>query len=264
MSMAGDRVAGVFAALPPVGKTSGAVLILNGLFVLFVLASFLAVIHRVETCRREGTAMSAAAPPPFRVSAWAGGTFAVCVLGLLFLQSGLYLLVVVFGFGGMLMESGRTVRDQFGLNRVGLADLVKWSFLICGAVIFIEMPLGWIVDHPEQESVDLFRHITKPAQIAAFLLQAVLLAPMVEELFFRGFLLGFLKNYTSTGFALVLSAGVFAFAHANLGSVVQLWVLGLVLGLAYEHFGSLLLPMGIHACWNFFTALSLLLERGGN
>jgi hypothetical protein len=94
------------------------------------------------------------------------------------------------------------------------------------------------------------------------MIQAVLISPLIEELFFRGFLYTFLKNYTSTWMALVLSAGVFAFVHVNLGSVVQLWSLGVILGMAYEHTGAILLPMGIHACFNFVTALSLLLDKG--
>ena len=73
-----------------------------------------------------------------------------------------------------------------------------------------------------------------------------------------------MKRFTSIWPAIILSAGVFAFAHANLGSVLQLWLLGVVLGVAYEHTGSLLLPMAIHSCFNFITAISLLIEKGSS
>jgi membrane protease YdiL (CAAX protease family) len=98
--------------------------------------------------------------------------------------------------------------------------------------------------------------------ILFFMAQAVLIQPMIEELFFRGFLLTFLKEYTSTWLALVLSSGVFAFAHLNLGVALPLWFLGIVLGMAYEQSGSLLLPVSIHGCFNLVSALSLLLEKG--
>ena len=212
----------------------------------------------------------ACSPLRFAIPGAVGWLFAFTVLLLLFAQSALYLILVVIGLAGFLLQSGRTAREQFGLGRLSLGKIIQWSLLICGAVVFIELPLNKLVDtamnairlpHPEQESVELFRHYNQPAQIIDFLLQAVLISPLIEELFFRGFLLTFLKNYTSTVMALILSAGVFAFAHANLGSVLQLWVLGLALGLAYEHSGTILLPFGIHACWNLLTALSLLLER---
>ena len=48
----------------------------------------------------------------------------------------------------------------------------------------------------------------------------------------------------------------------NLVAALPLWFLGIVLGLAYEHTGSLLLPIGIHACFNLATALSLLVDKG--
>jgi membrane protease YdiL (CAAX protease family) len=201
-----------------------------------------------------------------------GWWFALCVLALLFLQSPLYMVVVVFGLAGFTMEAGRSVREQFGLGRLSLRVILTWSLLVWGAVVFVELPLSQAVDwvmtrvhvpHPEQLSVEMFRSYHRAAQIAGFMAQAVLLSPLVEELFFRGFLLTFLKNYTSTWPALILSAGVFAFAHVNLDSVLQLWLLGVVLGLAYEHTGSLLLPVGIHACWNLLTALNILLEKGG-
>jgi len=210
-------------------------------------------------------------PLPIRLPSSAGWLFAFSVLALLFLQSPLYYLLVVGGIVFYLVESGKNAREQFGLERLSSARLAKWSLLVCGAVIFIEIPLDAVVQaafnamhlpHPEQQTVVTFRQFNKASQIFAFLIQAVVISPLIEELFFRGFLQTFLKNYTSTWMALVLSAGVFAFAHVNLGSTIQLWFLGLALGIAYEHTGALLLPVGIHGCFNFATALSLLLEKG--
>lgn len=242
------------------------------LFLLYVLLSFVRVLSYATEQVRAGRMIDGLhSPMRFTVSGKVGGLFALGVILLLFAQSPFYMVLVVTGLSIFLMESRRSAREQFGLARLTPAKILKWSLLVCGAVIFVELPLSQLVDrgmsavhlpHPEQESVDLFRHANRPGEIALFLLQAVLLSPLIEELFFRGFLFTFLKNYTTTIFALVLSAGVFAFAHANLGSVLQLWVLGVVLGLAYEHTGSLLLPIGIHACWNFLTAMSLLFEKG--
>ncbi len=243
------------------------------LFWLYVPISFICVaVYAAKEIRAGRLVSSGNSPAPWvvtRLSAW---LFILCVLLLLFIQNAFYMVLVVLGVAALLAENRRSAREQFGLGRLPAAKLVRWSLLVCGAVILIEAPLTEAVQaamtalhvpHPEQESVVTFRQFDRPGQIFDFMIQAVLLSPLIEELFFRGFLLTFLKNYTSTWLALVLSAGIFAFAHANLGSAAQLWVLGVVLGVAYEHTGSLLLPMGIHACWNLITALSLLLEKGG-
>jgi membrane protease YdiL (CAAX protease family) len=172
-----------------------------------------------------------------------------------------------------MVANGRTWEEQFGLRRLPASKIIAWSLLICGAVIFVEMPLTLVVEraldaihlpHPEQQSVEIFRQLDRPSEILLFMLQAVAISPLIEELFFRGFLLTFLKNYTTGLGAVFFSAAVFALAHANIDSVIPLWLLGIVLGVAYQHTGSLLLPIGIHACWNFFTAIGLILEKGNS
>ena len=117
------------------------------------------------------------------------------------------------------------------------------------------------LSHPEQQSVEVFRQFTKMSQVVGFMIVAVVIAPMIEELFFRGFLLTYLKTHVPTWVAIIISAAVFAVAHQNLDSVLPLWILGIVLGVAYEHTGSILLPMGIHACFNLTTALTLLAQK---
>jgi membrane protease YdiL (CAAX protease family) len=239
---------------------------------ILVLLCFIRVAAYATRKIRSGRLMeSGNAPLRFAVPGITGWVFVASVLGLLFVQSAFYMILVVMGVAIFLLLNQQTADRQFGLDRLTVSSLIKWSLLICGAVIFIEVPLTQVIDaamtaihlpHPQQQAVEVFRQIEKPSQILAFLLQAVVISPLIEELFFRGFLLTFLKNYTSTWLAIILSAGVFAFAHANFGSVFQLWLLGVVLGIAYEHTGALLLPIGIHACFNLVTALSLLLEKG--
>jgi membrane protease YdiL (CAAX protease family) len=246
----------------------------QALFIFFVLGSFVAVAgYMTIQVRRERVFTAAAAPLPIKMQPMAGWLFIVCVVGLIYLQSALYAIVVLVGIAGALAESGHPLRTQFGIDRVNPIKALTWSLLVFGAVMLVETPLmqasSWALDffkmpHPEQESVETFRKFNQISTISWFLLQAVFLFPIIEELFFRGFLLTFLRNYTSTGLAVVLSGGVFAFAHLNLGAVVPLWFLGIVLGIAYEHTGSLLVPMGIHACFNLATGLSLLMDKGSS
>ena len=153
---------------------------------------------------------------------------------------------------------------QFGFDRLPpIQRACTWSLLIFGAVMLVETPLTQVIDLgarccsscriPSSSRSRPSASSTSRPTIFWFMFQAVFFFPLIEELFFRGFLLTFLKNYTSTWLAIVLSAGVFAFAHLNLGAALPLWFLGIVLGVAYEHTGSLLVPIGIHACFNLAT-----------
>jgi len=248
--------------------------LVKGLFIFFVLVSFICVAGYTAKQLRAGRLfMRENAPLPLGMPALSGWFFIISVVGLIYLQSPLYAIIVLVGLAGVLAENKRTAQTQFGLDRLKPSKALTWGLLVFGAVMLVETPLteasAWVLDalqvpHPEQQSVETFRQYSQASTIWLFMLQAVFVFPVIEELFFRGFLLTFLKNYTSTWMAIILGAGVFAFAHLNLGVALPLWFLGIVLGVAYEHTGSLIVPIGIHACFNLATGLSLLMDKGNS
>ena len=247
-------------------------ILIEVVFWIFVPVSFFCVANYTLKQFRTGQLIDGLhAPLPIKISGFVGAIFIFCVLQFIFIQSPLYVIFVLLGITGLLLESGHTFTEQFGIQRLQPVRALSWSMLVFGAVMLVEAPLTEAVmalfkaihlPSQEQETVESFRQLNRPERIFEFIFQAVFIFPLIEELFFRGFLFTFLKNYTSTWAALVLSAGIFAFAHVNLAAALPLWFLGIVLGLAYENTGSLLLPIGIHACWNLVTALSILLDKG--
>jgi len=258
--------------LSPVSREEMLVFV-QSLLLLFVLGSFVCVaVYTARQVRRGRLLTLERSPVPFMMRPpMVGWVYVLSVLALIYLQSPLYALVVLAGVAGIMMENRTTVGEQFGLYRMKFSRAIAWGLLVFGAVTLVETPLMqlsiWLLEklqmpHPEQQAVETFRQYTRVSTIVLFLFQAVLMSPMIEELFFRGFLLTFLKNYTSTLPAIVLSAGVFAFAHLNLAAALPLWFLGIVLGLAYEHTGSIVVPITIHGCFNLATGLSLLIEKG--
>jgi membrane protease YdiL (CAAX protease family) len=247
--------------------------IVKGLFIFFIAVSFVNVAIYMAAQIRAGRLFSRETAPLALVMQppATGWLFALCVLGLIWIQSFLFPIMVMFGIGVAVLQNQRPLEMQFGFDRLRLSRALTMALLVCGAVILVEKPLmeasGWLLDyfkvaHPDQVSVQTFRQYNEASAIILFLSTAVIFNPLIEEFFFRGFLMTFLKNYTSNVIAIVLSGGVFAVAHLNVGAVIPLWFLGIVLGIAYEHTGSLVVPIGIHACFNLVTGLSLLIEKG--
>ncbi|MCA8431251.1 CPBP family intramembrane glutamic endopeptidase [Burkholderia seminalis] len=77
-----------------------------------------------------------------------------------------------------------------------------------------------------------------------------LIAPLVEEMLFRGVMLrSFLRQYPS-GAAIAHSAAVFGLAHLNVHQFVLAFGLGLLIGKLYAATRSLLPGILIHACYN--------------
>lgn len=86
---------------------------------------------------------------------------------------------------------------------------------------------------------------------------AVLVAPMAEELFFRGLLQTFFLNLLRSRWPAILGASaVFALIHvAQPYAMPALFVLSLLMGYAYERTGSLIPPLFIHVAFNLNTMI---------
>ncbi len=155
--------------------------------------------------------------------------------------------------------------DVFGINREGGGIACGKGFvylLVCyplvGAALFLSDQLLGGKGNP-QETVDLFLGAQNRSTAMWVIAAAVLVAPVAEELIFRGFLYGVAKRYFGTGFALAFSSLLFAAVHLHAPTFPALTILGICLVLAYEATGSLLVPMAMHACFNAFSLSALLL-----
>ena len=113
----------------------------------------------------------------------------------------------------------------------------------------------------EQEAVTLFREGTDPLILTLMAVAAVIVAPVCEEIVFRGYLYSAAKKHAGSTAAAFFSALVFAGAHGNVAALLPLFVFGLVLVAAYEFTGSIWAPMAIHAGFNGSTVVIQFLMR---
>ena len=91
------------------------------------------------------------------------------------------------------------------------------------------------------------------------LITTVVLAPVFEELVFRGILLPVLVSKVGKINGVLLSALIFALAHLSVGELPPLFVLGIGLGLMRLSSGRLFPCALMHSLWNGVTFASLLL-----
>ena len=105
----------------------------------------------------------------------------------------------------------------------------------------------------EPSSVIETTHQTMPMFLLEMFSTAVLV-PVMEEFAFRGVMLSALRKH-GTGFAIIASALVFAFAHGDFSSVVFAFIAGLVFGFLYVRTGNLWISICIHALNNGIAVL---------
>ena len=103
-----------------------------------------------------------------------------------------------------------------------------------------------------------------PATFASLFVVTAVLAPVLEETVFRGFLLPTLTKWLPTPAAVLLSALAFGAAHLSPRDFPQLVAFGVLLGFAYVRSRNLLTPMLMHGAWNgtVLAVLYVLSQQG--
>ena len=81
-------------------------------------------------------------------------------------------------------------------------------------------------------------------------LATVVVAPITEEIFFRGLVYTRLKRGMPTLVAILVESAVFGAMHGATIWMAYAFLLGVVMTLLYEKFGSILVSMAFHAAFN--------------
>jgi len=150
------------------------------------------------------------------------------------------------------LDLKKTEAFSYGKTIVRFFELLILIAVLNCLVYVIDQWLG--LKLPEQSLV-LAAQQGSPAVFIAIMIPAVFLAPISEELLFRGALYRFFNSILSGWEATVLSALIFAAIHWNLRFFLPLFAMGLVLQAAYKESGSLRSCILIHMLNNLSTAL---------
>ena len=124
---------------------------------------------------------------------------------------------------------------------------------------------GWLVEilwrdpGGSNPMLELVLQGSDPWALACFAVTAVVVAPLFEEILFRGVLLPVLGTWLGPTGAVLLSAGLFAAAHLSLAEWLPLFLLGIGLGVLRLRSGRLASCVLLHALWNALTFANLLL-----
>ena len=87
------------------------------------------------------------------------------------------------------------------------------------------------------------------------LVSAVVAAPIVEELLFRGLIYTRLKVLMSSNAAIIVSAAIFGIFHGNLVQFVYALIIGLLIAYVYEKYKTIFAPIMFHVSANLISVL---------
>lgn len=149
------------------------------------------------------------------------------------------------------------------LAQAFLTLLAVWPLVMAmmSLTIVIMKHLNQDFEVPQHEALQV---ITESASIPLQVLMIVLavgVAPVVEEMLFRGLFQTMIRSYLVRPWpAIAITSVLFAAIHANPEHWPALFLLAMGLGYSYEKSGSLLRPIFMHAMFNGITILAALAE----
>jgi membrane protease YdiL (CAAX protease family) len=162
-------------------------------------------------------------------------------------------LIIAAVYFASLWANGLTPAS-FGLRRVQLGPAIGWTILAFIAFWILTAIYIKAVGQPDQQ--ELTRDLREEESLSALIGYAVLLAfvaPLAEELFFRGFVFGVLREKIGAVWAVLATGVVFGLVHVA-GSPIEtvgvLIILGSLLCVLYLQTGSLLPCIALHAINN--------------
>ena len=164
----------------------------------------------------------------------------------------------------VLRRRGGTLRDDLGLRfRAGDA-LLGLALGVAGQLILVPVVswpwvrlLGENVDELQEPACRLADKADDPVGVAILFLVTVVGAPLVEELFFRGFVQRAAVARLGRVLGVVLTAVLFGLTHFQLLQLPALVAFGLVLGIMADRTGRLGLNVVTHMAFNATTVVSL-------
>lgn len=184
----------------------------------------------------------------------------VGLLAVWFLRShphGLIGILALFYAGGLLavvlavLPMGRDAPPALALRKAG------WRYAVFGALgtLVLSVTVSWIGPEPEG-----MKQVMELAQDRGKLLPSIfafaVMAPVVEELIFRGLLYGWIESRWGSKVALVVSSLAFAAAHFEPAHILLVLPLGFLFGWLRRRTNSLMPSMVSHIVNNGFAVLS--------
>ncbi len=194
------------------------------------------------------------------------------VVGALFLHGASLPLIAIF-----LRQQQTSWSDGFGFGSAGALQAVTLAMGVCalmlpvaGGLVQVSAELMKLLADTtsneafapvQQHAVKTVQEASHPAQQLMFGIFAILLAPLAEELLFRGIVYPAIKQNGWPRAAWLVTSFVFALTHANAMTFASLFMLSMALIWLYERTGNLIAPIVTHSLFNATNFVMIVYQR---
>lgn len=149
----------------------------------------------------------------------------------------------------------RAQLSDLGVRNVKVRDYLRYGLLGGLLLMFFIISLGLIINllHPEvkpQLFEEMLRSASNWGSFITLLIMGSVLAPLSEELYYRGMIYPVFKSYLGTFWGAIMAGLLFGIVHWDLWRAIPLAAGGVILCYIYEKSGSILVSALAHGVWN--------------
>ncbi len=158
-------------------------------------------------------------------------------------------------------------KDYFQFNFLPIKDAIfqglKGCLMIIPFVLLVSLVMNLFIDNQNGSNplLEIVLNNNNNFSFALLFLTTSFLAPLFEEVIFRGILLPIISKEFGLVLGIIISAFIFALAHLSISEMPPLFVLGIGLGITRLASGRLSSSIIMHSFWNGMTFLNLFLLR---
>ncbi len=168
-------------------------------------------------------------------------------------------LVVEFGLLYWIVKKYHASRKELGLNGFSwwrfILFVIGGLFLLTASVILIFSIVVWLVPsfNADQAQSNALTYGSNGVGLWLSFVAAVIIAPVVEELYFRGLILPVFMRRFGTLFGIILTSLLFALLHFQPNVVIYTFILAILLAVTRLRLKSVIPSIVLHAINNLIA-----------
>ena len=175
-----------------------------------------------------------------------------------------FLATIIFVYLFAVLFQKGSWRD-LGLRGASLSDFGRYGimggFLLIIMVLFMGYVLKYFQPDLQPQSIEeMLRSAIRLPDFVLIMIAGVVLAPVSEEIFYRGMIYPLFRKYLGTTWGAVGAGIIFGLAHWDLWRALPLAIGGAALCYIYEKSDSILVSMVAHGVWNGVMCLLIYLS----
>jgi len=156
------------------------------------------------------------------------------------------------------IRKGMTIRQYLGFTNPGWMKIIKWCLVAAGFVVILDS-LTLILNKPVVTEYMIKTYLTA-CFVPLLLLAFIVVGPLTEEIFFRGFLLeGIRHSRAGAAGAMIITSLLWSAMHLqyDIYGIFLIFMGGLILGYVRIKSNSIYPPIAMHILQNIIATIEV-------